>query len=180
MLPVTGEEALVGEEEHGQEGDHDKRGEPEGDVRMDSGPEEKPGEKKITQTVGPQAFEEEVEGKSEEKRHHDRSETDPGEIDRPVAGGEEKCRDRGIEPSRVELLCQEVDAEDGERTERDGPEFQDRYGIAKVFDGQGLEIDEESFAAVVIRVEEAIVAGFVGEEGVSAIGRLVRIESRRQ
>lgn len=180
MLPVAGEETFVGEEKYRQERDHDEWCESESDVSVDSGPEEQSGEEEIAQTVGSEALEEEVEGKSKEKCHHDRPEADPREIDRPVARGEEEGRDRGIEPPGIELFRQEVDAEDSERTEHDRPEFQDGYGIAEVFNGQGLEIDEESFPAVVVRIEELVVAGFIGEERVSSVGRFVRIESGRQ
>lgn len=39
-----------------------------------------------------------------------------------------------------------------------------------------MQVDEESFAAVVVGVEELVLAGFIGADCVDAVHRFVRIE----
>ncbi len=84
VLPKSSEELLVGEHEDREEDDEDEGGDPESDVGVESCPKDEARDEKISETMGTEASEEEVKGKSEEKRRHDGPKADTGEVDGPV------------------------------------------------------------------------------------------------
>lgn len=75
-----------------------------------------------------------------------------------------------------ELFGEEIDAEDGECSEYRREELQSRDAIPQQKKRECLQIDEKSFATVVVGIEPLVVAGFIGADRVDAIHRLVRIE----
>ncbi len=75
-----------------------------------------------------------------------------------------------------EFFREEVDTEDGECSEYRRPQFERCDVGAKEKDGEGLQVDEESLATVVVGVEELVLARFIGAERIDAVHRLVGIE----
>ena len=127
-----------------------------------------------------ETFEKEVKGEREEQGRHDCSKSDAGEIDRPVGRGSDK---RGYETRRAplkELPGEKSDAKRGQGTENSRPKLERGDGVAKGFQCERLEIDEEPFATGIILVEEFIIASFIRNDCIRAVHRFIRIESRRE
>ena len=176
VLPEPAEEMLVGEEEEGEEQDEDERRETEGDVGVETRSEEEAGDREGEEFPGAEPAEEAIEDEREEERHHDGAEPDAGEIDGPVRRRHEECgEDRGGAPPE-EFPREEAGPEDGERPEDAAKELERRGRVAERLHGEGLEIDEEPLAAVVVRIEDLVVAPLVRIDRVDAVHRLVGVE----
>ena len=120
---------------------------------------------------------EEVDGKCQDEWHHDRTETDTGEINGPIRKSEEKSGDESEGFTPPEFESDEVDPEYCERTENSGPEFECPNMNAKNIHREGLEIDEQTFAAIVVFVEELEASGLDGVERVDGIDGFVGVKS---
>ena len=72
-----------------------------------------------------------------------------------------------------ELFAEQVDAQDGKGSEQDRPEHQSGDGIAEERDGEGLEIDEKSFAAEVGRIEDVEISGLERVYGIDEISAIL-------
>lgn len=179
VLPESSEELLVGEHEDREEDYEDEGGDPESDVGVESCPKDEARDEKISETMGTEASEEEVKGKSEEKRRHDGPKADTGEVDRPVRGSEHKSGNDASTTSMVELTSEEVEAEDGEGAKENRGELESSDGIAQYRDEKGLDVDKEALATIVGRVKELVGAGFNSMDSIDAIGCFVGIESDR-
>ncbi len=179
MFPETTEEGFVGERQEGEEEDQDERGEPEGYIGVESGPEEETRKEEGKEFPGPESAEEEEEGKGKQERDHDRPEADAGEVDRPVGGRREEGGDEGGVAALEELPGEEADAEDCERTEDDRGKLERWHGRTECPYGERLDVYEEPLAAVVVRIEEAVIPGLVRRKRVDAVHRLVRVETER-
>lgn len=177
VLPESSEELLVGEHEDGEEDNEDEGGDPESDVGVESCPKDEARDEKISETMGAEASEEEVKGKSEEKRRHDGPKADPGEVDGPVRGSEHKSGNDAGTTSMVELTSEEVEAEDGEGAKENRGELESSDGIAQYRDEKGLDVDKEALPTIVGRVKELVGAGFNGMDSIDAVGCFVGIES---
>jgi hypothetical protein len=179
VLPESPKELLVAEHEDREEDDEDEGGDPESDVGVESCPKDEARDEKISETMGAEASEEEVKGKSEEKRRHDGPKADPGEVDRPVRGSEHKSGNDAGTTSMVELTSEEVEAEDGEGAKENRGELESSDGIAQYRDEKGLDVDKETLPTIVGRVKELVGAGFNSMDSIDAIGCFVGIESDR-
>lgn len=78
-----------------------------------------------------------------------------------------------------EFFGQQVHAQNSEGAEEDGPQFKREHAGAKCFECEGLEINEKTFTAVVVFVEEFEVSGFQGTQGVGSVGGFIRIDAGR-
>lgn len=75
-----------------------------------------------------------------------------------------------------EFFGEEIDAENRERAEYRREEFECRDVCSKEKDGEGLEIDEESFTAVIVGVKKAVFASSVRADRVDTVHCLIRVE----
>ncbi len=180
VLPITLEKTFICQEERREECDDNERRKSEGNVGVDADTKKESGKKKIAQAARPEAFEEKIERESEKKSHHDRPKTNPGEIYRPIGGGEQEGCDYGVDASGKEFMSEQINPEYGQRSEHDRPKLQDRDGISKIFNCESLKINEQTFATVVVRVEKSIITGLISEERIRAVGCFVGIESSGQ
>lgn len=78
-----------------------------------------------------------------------------------------------------EFFSEKVDAENGEGAEEDGGKLESGDGVADQGNEKGLDIDEQTLAAEIGRIEEFISSGFDGVNGVNPVGGFVGIESDR-
>lgn len=69
--------------------------------------------------MGTESPEKEVEGEGEEKSGHDGSESDAGEVDRPVGSGDHEAGDEAGSSPMKELFAEQIEAERGQRAEND-------------------------------------------------------------
>lgn len=92
--------------------------------------------------MGTESPEKEVEGEREEKSGHDRSESDAGEVDRPVGGGDHEAGDEAGSGAVKELFAEKVESERGQRAEDDREDLESDEVVAKYGDGERLKIDE--------------------------------------
>lgn len=179
VFPEAFQEFFVGEYEGREEDDEDERGNPEGDVGVEAKAEDETGKKEITQPMCSQSSEEEIKGKGQDKGDHDGPEADTGKVDGPVGSGEHEGRKEAGSSAMEELSGEQGNTEDREGTEENGGEFQAGDGVADEPDEQGLDIDEETFAAIIGRVEEFESAGFQGVDSVDTVGSLIGVEADR-
>lgn len=176
VFPIELQKSSVGYYASERRDDEDEGRYAEGDIGVEAETEDESGKEERNETFGAESAEEEIEGKREEKRHHDGAKADTGKVDRPVGKGEEesgKERDPALVP---EFFREEIDAEDGERSENGREEFERGDAISKKKERKGLEVDEEPFATVVVGIEPSVVAGFVCTDRVDAVHCFVRIE----
>lgn len=179
MLPEALEEVFVGEDEEGEKRDEDEGRQAIGDVGVDADAEDETGKQEGADALGTEALPEEVKSEGEEAGHHDGPEADPGEIDGPEGCGQEKGGNETRSTALEEFFPEEVDAEDGEGPKDSRPELEHRDRVAEVLDRERLEVDEEAFAAVVVGVEELILSGLDGSEGIDAVDGFIRVEAAR-
>jgi len=176
LFPETAEKIFVGEEERREEDDEDEGSDTESDIGVQPEPEEEPGEEEIAEFPGAQSAEEKVERESDDEGGHDGSEADAGEVDRPVGSGQHESGEDADDAPVKELSSEEVDAEYGQRSEKDRPKLEPGDGVAENRDRERLEIDEEPFAAEISRIEKLEIFGFESVEGIDAVGSLIGIE----
>lgn len=177
MPPEPPEKILVGKNQDREKENEDEWCQTKRDIGMKTETEEKSSEKERNNFPGTETTEEKIEGKGEEEGCHDGSESDAREIDRPVGGGSDECRDDPGETTFEKLPSEESDTERGEGAENSRPELECGDIVAECLQCESLEIDEEPFSSGVVFVEEFIISGFVGFDRISAVHRLVGVES---
>lgn len=146
---------------------------------MEPEPENDSRKEEITKFVSTESSKEEVKRKGQEKSDHDGSEADTGEVDGPVGSGKHEGREQASASPVKELPAEEVDAQDGEGTEKNGGKLKTSEGIAENVDEKGLDIDEESFPSEVGRVENFVRTCFQGMDGIDTVGGFIRVETNR-
>ena len=123
--------------------------------------------------------EKEIEGEREEEGGHDCPESDAGEVDGPVGGGDHETSDKAGSSPVEELFAEQVETECGQCAENDGEDLESDEVVAEYPDGESLKIDEESFAAEIGRVEEIKLTGLDSMERIDAVGCFIGVESDR-
>lgn len=146
---------------------------------METKAEDESSPEKVELLLGAQAPEEEVEGKGEEEGGHDGAETDARKIDGPVGSSDHEGGGKTCTGAVEKLPAEKKKAENGESAEEDGAEFERDHRVAEEPDGECLEIDEETFAAVIRRIEEFETVRLKRMESINTIGRLVGVEADR-
>jgi len=84
MFPEALEELFVRKHEYWEEEYQNEWSYPKGDVGMESETKNEAGNKEVMPLVGTESTKEEIEGKGQEKSHHNGPEANAGEINSPV------------------------------------------------------------------------------------------------
>lgn len=180
MLPEAHEEFAHGKVEPDRKNNENKWRDAEGDIGMKPESENETGKGKIKKTFGSDTSKEKIEREGEYGWHHDGTKTDAREIDAPVGDCEKKCCDQCNRTFAPELPGNEIDAEDGKCAEDCRPEFQCGNIRAKEMNCKRLQIDKESFAPVVVRIEPLKRMCFECMNSVDSVHGFVWVESGRK
>lgn len=146
---------------------------------MKSQAEDETAPHKVPVVSGPQTAKEEKESETQYEGGHDGPETDTREIDGPEGSRSDKSGNESRESPLEEFFSEKIEPQDGQCPENDGPEFKGGDGSTESFDGERLEVDKKSLAAVIIGIKYFVVPGFVGVHGVSRVDRFIRVDGRR-
>lgn len=176
VFPVLRKEISIGDDAAECREDEDEGRDTEGDVGVEPETEDETAYKERDEAFGAETAEEKIEREREKEWHHDGAETDSGKVDRPVGKSDKKGGEEGNAALVPEFFCEKIDAEHGECSEERREKFECGDIRAKEKNGKCLKIDEESFATVIVGIEESIVARFIGKERVDAVHCLVRVE----
>jgi len=176
VFPVALQKFPVGRHTTERHDDEYERRNAEGDIGVEAETEDESAYEKREKTFGAKRAKEKVKRKRKNERYHDGAKADPREVDCPVGKGDEKGGKEGDAAFLPELFGEEIDAENRECPEYCREEFERGDVRAEEKDGERLQINEESFATVVVGIEELVVTGFDCMERINAVHRLVRIE----
>lgn len=131
------------------------------------------------EALGAQAAEEEIEGEAEKERYHDGAEADAGEVDRPEGNGGQVGGDERYGSLLPDFFGEQIYAENGNRSENHGPEFERENAYAEYLERERLEVDKETFPTLIVFVEQPEVIRFERIESIGRIDGFIRIDARR-
>ncbi len=133
MSPEPPEKIFVGKNQNREKENEDEWSEAKGDIGMKTETKQESSEEKRKDFPGAKSAEEKIEGEGEKEGCHDGSESDAREIDRPVGGGGDECRDDPSETTFEKLPGEESDAESGQSAENSRPELECGDIVAECF-----------------------------------------------
>ncbi len=180
LFPEIFEEMFLGDEHKKQKGDDDGRRDAEGDVGVEAQAANQTGNQEVGIFLGAETPQQEIEREGKDKRGHYGAEADAREIDRPIGKGGQVGTDEPGPLTAENFFGKQIDAQDGQGAEQDGCQLERQHARSQNLNEKRLDVDEKSFASVVVGIEKLVISGAVGVLGIDAVDCFIRIDARRQ